>query len=75
MDLADEAIRERKAFSQARKNPQIAQILYFGLVQNPFRQWDTGLLKPDGTPDATFDALKAWVDQQHRTGRLTSSSG
>jgi hypothetical protein len=61
-----------QAFAQARANPKIAQILYFGLVQNPFIQWDTGLLKPDGTPDTTFDALKTWVDRQHRTGRLTS---
>ena len=60
-----------QAFSQARANPQVAQILYFGLVQNPLIQWDTGLLKPDGTPDTTFDALKAWVDRQRATGRLT----
>jgi hypothetical protein len=61
-----------QAFSEARANPQIAQILYFGLVQNPFRQWDTGLLMPDGTPDTTFTALKSWVSQQRAAGKLTS---
>jgi hypothetical protein len=61
-----------QAFAQARANPKVAQILYFGLVQNPFIQWNTGLLKPDGTPDTTFDVLRRWIDQQHRSGRLTS---
>jgi hypothetical protein len=61
-----------QAFDTARRNPQIAQMVYFGLVQSPLIQWNTGLLKPDGTPDTAFTALKVWVDRQHRTGRLAS---
>ncbi len=51
-----------QAFELARKNPKIAQLLYFGLLQNPDVQWNTGLLRPNGTPDASFTALENWVD-------------
>jgi hypothetical protein len=50
-----------QAYSVARANPKVAQMLYFGLLQNTGIQWNTGLLKPDGTPDAPFLSLKAWV--------------
>jgi hypothetical protein len=63
-----------QAFAKARSNRKIAELLYFGLVQNPFIQWDTGLLKPDGTPDMTFDALKRWVGR-NRAGRAATGSG
>jgi GH35 family endo-1,4-beta-xylanase len=59
-----------QAFTLAAKNPRISQILYFGLLQNPKIQWNTGLLRPDGTPDAPFDALRNWVAREKRAGRL-----
>jgi GH35 family endo-1,4-beta-xylanase len=59
-----------KAFSLAAKNPRISQILYFGLLQNPSIQWNTGLLRPDGTPDAPFAALRDWIARERRAGRL-----
>jgi GH35 family endo-1,4-beta-xylanase len=59
-----------QAFALARKNANIKQILYFGLLQNPKVQWNTGLLRPDGTPDAPFTALRNWVAREKRAGRL-----
>ena len=56
----------------ARKNPKIAELLYFGLLQTPERQWNTGLLRPDGRPDDSFTSLKAWVERQRRAGLLRS---
>ena len=59
-----------QAFELARKNPKVAELLYFGLLQVPDRQWNTGLLRPDGEPDAAFISLKAWVERQRRAGLL-----
>jgi hypothetical protein len=59
-----------QAFELARKNPKVAELLYFGLLQTPERQWNTGLLRPDGQPDDSFTSLKAWVERQRRTGLL-----
>lgn len=60
----------RQAFSIARANRQVSQLLYYGLVQTPLVQWNTGLLKPNGSPDAPFLALRDWVAQQRRAGLL-----
>jgi len=59
-----------QAFTLARNNANISQLLYFGLLQNPLIQWNTGLLQPDGTPDASFTALRDWVMRERRAGRL-----
>jgi GH35 family endo-1,4-beta-xylanase len=59
-----------QAFTLARRNPSISQILYFGLLQNPKVQWNTGLLRSDGSPDAPFTALRDWVARERRAGRL-----
>lgn len=59
-----------QAFELARKNPKISQLLYFGLLQQPDVQWNTGLLRPNGTPDAPFTALQNWVEREKRAGRL-----
>jgi len=59
-----------QAFDLARKNPKISQLLYFGLLQQPDVQWNTGLLRPNGTPDASFTALRSWVEREKRAGRL-----
>lgn len=59
-----------EAFELARKNPKVAELLYFGLVQNPDVQWNTGLLKPNGEPDDSFTSLQAWVERQQRRGLL-----
>ena len=59
-----------EAFTLARKNPNISQILYFGLMQNPEIQWNTGLLRPDGTPTHRSIALRDWVEREQRAGRL-----
>jgi GH35 family endo-1,4-beta-xylanase len=59
-----------QAFEIARKNPKVAELLYFGLLQVPDRQWNTGLLRPDGEPDESFKSLKAWVERQRREGLL-----
>jgi hypothetical protein len=59
-----------QAFELARKNPKVAELLYFGLLQVPERQWNTGLLRPDGEPDTSFTSLKAWVERQRRKGLL-----
>ncbi|MBE2318522.1 hypothetical protein DVA67_021255 [Solirubrobacter sp. CPCC 204708] len=59
-----------QAFELARKNPKVSELLYFGLLQNPEVQWNTGLLRPDGSPDASFTSLKAWVERQRRAGLL-----
>ncbi len=61
-----------QAFEIARKNPKISELLYFGLLQTPDRQWNTGLLRPDGRPDDSFTSLKAWVERQRRAGLLRS---
>lgn len=63
-----------QAFSLAQKNPKIKQLLYFGLMQQPEVQWNTGLLRPDGTPDASFFALRAWYERETRAGRLSAPS-
>ena len=63
-----------QAFESARKNPKIAELLYFGLLQTPDRQWNTGLLRPDGKPDDSFTSLKAWVERQRRAGLLQPAS-
>ncbi|MDA0178926.1 cellulase family glycosylhydrolase [Solirubrobacter phytolaccae] len=62
-----------QAFELARKNPKISQLLYFGLMQNPDVQWNTGLLRPNGTPDDSFTALKSWTERETRAGRLAPS--
>jgi hypothetical protein len=59
-----------QAFELARKNPKVAELLYFGLLQDPDKQWNTGLLRPDGQPDDSFTSLKAWVEKQRRSGLL-----
>jgi GH35 family endo-1,4-beta-xylanase len=59
-----------QAFELARKNPKVAELLYFGLLQRPDRQWNTGLLRPDGAPDTAFTSLKQWVERQKRRGLL-----
>jgi hypothetical protein len=59
-----------QAFSIARRNRHVAQMLYYGLVQNPRVQWNTGLLKPDGSPEAPFTALRDWVARERQAGRL-----
>jgi len=63
-----------QAFEMARKNPEVSELLYFGLLQTPDRQWNTGLLRPDGRPDDSFTSLKAWVERQRRAGLLRSPS-
>jgi hypothetical protein len=62
-----------QAFDLARKNPKVSQLLYFGLMQNPNVQWNTGLIQRDGTPDASFFALRKWYERETRAGRLQRS--
>lgn len=48
----------RQAYRIARRTKGVRQIVQYQLLQTPNASWNTGILRPNGEPDASFFGLK-----------------
>jgi hypothetical protein len=48
----------RQAYRIARRTKGVRQIIQYQLLQTPKASWNTGILRPNGEPDASFFGLR-----------------
>jgi hypothetical protein len=61
----------RRGFEMAHRNPRVKQMLQYMLMQPAAgTPWDTGIIRPDGTPSPMFDVLRNWAQASIAQGSI-----
>jgi Cellulase (glycosyl hydrolase family 5) len=73
IDERKRATFSRRAYEIAARDKHVRQLVWYQLAAPPprrKRQWDTSLLRTDGTPTPTYTALVQWVIAAVKAGRV-----